>query len=50
MKTAIPPLYHTVAENTQHMFSCCTSLVSHIRYFSMQRSIENMLLWKIKSV
>lgn len=25
MKTAIPPLYHTVAENAWHMFLCCIS-------------------------
>lgn len=50
LKTAIPPLYHTVAENARHMFLCCTSLASRIRYFSMDRFIENTFLWKIKFV
>lgn len=50
LKTAIPPLYHTVAENARHMVLCCTSLASRIRYFSMEPFTENMLLWKIKSV
>lgn len=50
MKTAIPLLYHTVAESAQHMLCAVPVWEVLSNNFSMQHFIKNLIFWKIRLV